>query len=252
MGIEKPYRQIYRPIKEGYNSGYSSWAYIKHKDFADSPSTYTRAFLLLQNEIIDLFNYIEPCDINLTTYSLKIHELIIKICIEIEANFKSIFKANQYGKYEQGGSLNIRNDFYKIEKSHFLSYYTITYPHWIGDKNQFKPFNNWKEHHKLEWYQAYNAIKHDKVKNFEKANLLNLLNAFSALLVVLTSQYGSEDFSPGPDILVADGGGDTGIGNYLSIEVDDEFPLEKHYDFDWSDYEKDSNFKFQTFNYDNI
>ena len=84
----------------GLNSGY-----ILDPDYAKSPEHYVRSFLLIQEDILRLFQFIEPSDINLQTYSFRIHELYMRICIEIEANFKAIFDENKYSKPELIGIL---------------------------------------------------------------------------------------------------------------------------------------------------
>ena len=73
MSFDKPFHRNFRPVKKGHNSGYSDWAYIVDRHYSDHPEHYTRAFAILQKDIIGLFEYIEPSDINLVTYSFRIH-----------------------------------------------------------------------------------------------------------------------------------------------------------------------------------
>ena len=65
-------------------------------NYSDHPEHYTRAFAILQKDIIGLFEYIEPSDINLVTYSFRIHELLVRTCIEVEANFKAILREKYF------------------------------------------------------------------------------------------------------------------------------------------------------------
>ena len=44
------------------------------------------------------------------------------------------------------------------------------------------------------WYDAYNSVKHNRGDNIHKANLENLLNAVSAIHILLESQYGNKIF----------------------------------------------------------
>ncbi len=83
-------------MKPGRNSGYSRWAYIKDKDYANDPAQYIRAFSIIQTDLERLFEYVEPSPESLLSYSYRIHELIMRICIEIEANFKAILSENIY------------------------------------------------------------------------------------------------------------------------------------------------------------
>ena len=94
MSQPKPFHRNYRAFVQGPNSGYNQWAYIIDRDYAESPEHYVRAFLLLQKDLQTLFEYVEPSDQNLKTYSFRIHELFMRSCIELEANFKAILKEN--------------------------------------------------------------------------------------------------------------------------------------------------------------
>jgi hypothetical protein len=105
MSITKPYNRIVRSLVERPNSGYSSWAYVVDPDYAISPEHYARGFLLIQNDLHKLFEYIEPSDVNQKTYSFRIHELLMRTCIEIEANFKGILQEIIYNPKNEKGEL---------------------------------------------------------------------------------------------------------------------------------------------------
>lgn len=84
MSIDKPYHHNYRQFKEGPNSGYSSWAYIVDHNYTQHPEHYTRAFSVIQQDILNLFESIEPADINGVTYSFRIHSLLMRTCVELD------------------------------------------------------------------------------------------------------------------------------------------------------------------------
>jgi hypothetical protein len=244
MPIAKPFHRIYRELVKRSNSGYSSWAFIVDKDYAKTPHHYTRAFLILQEDIKNLFEYVEPSDINLSTFSYRIHELLMRTCIEVEANFKAILRENIYTPVYKGGSKvgqkrteeywNI-NDYSKVNKTHHLADYFAEYPFWRGFKNRFQPFANWNSGLSLSWYQAYNDTKHDKNEKFELANLENLLTAFSGLFVLLSSQFNCQSFGTGSTLLSLDTDsyfeGTFGIGEYLKLEFPQNWTEEEKYDF---------------------
>ncbi len=244
MSITKPYHRNYRGSISGNNSGYSSWAYIEDKEYAKSPEHYVRAFLLIQDDLKKLFEYIEPSEESKNTYSYRIHELLMRTCIEIEANFKAILVENIYTPAKD----RYKNDIYnisvykKIDKTHHLSSYQVSLPIWNGSPKIFKPFENWKnqdsKNSKLQWYQAYNDSKHNRQDEFKKANLENLLDAVSALLIVLSSQFQQQDFSPARSGLALEGNNyhimDDALGGYFRIKFPDDWKDEEKYDFDWS------------------
>lgn len=245
MSNEKPFHRNYRPMKPGENSGSNNWAYIRDEKYAQNAEHYIRAFLIIQADLIKLFEFIEPSDVNLKTYSFRIHELLMRTCIEIEANFKAIFKENIYsptnseGKNRTEKDWNI-NDYKKINVTHRLSDYTAELPIWKGEKKRWQPFDEWIKGKSLIWYQAYNKSKHDRLHSFEEANLENLLSAFSGLFILLSSQFRTENFSPGPKALggyLGDSGSKptVGIGGYLVVEFPKNWDENEMYDFDWAD-----------------
>jgi hypothetical protein len=260
MSFDKPFHRNYRPVKAGPNSGYSSWAYIVDRSYSNNPEYYTRAFSIIQEDIIKLFEYVEPSDINNATYSFRIHELLIRICIEVEANFKAILRENifepkdKFGKPRPEKNWKI-DDFKIVNKTHHLDDYGIELPFWKGQLNIRKPFEAWKNNLPLSWYQAYNQSKHDRVHNFDKANFGNLIDAYTGLCVILSSQFRTEDFMPGGQSLGVNTdsyfGGGFGIGNYLIVDFPDNWEDEEIYDFDWSKLKTETE-RFAKIDYNNL
>lgn len=248
MSVTKPYYRTARQFTDGsYSTGGRS-SYILLSSYADQPSNYVRAFLLLQKDLQALFEYIEPADQNLSAYSFRTHELLLRTCIEIEANFKAIFRANTYSKTR---NLNI-TDFVKIDKSHYLSDYTVKMPYWTGRGAVRTPFADWKSGHSLTWYQAYNTSKHDRAQGLKDATLESLIEAFCGLAAVLTSQFLFHDFGPANGSLKLEGIGDgyeEGLGEYVRLKYPSAVPAVERYDFKWEDLRK-SNDPFQKFDYD--
>ena len=187
---------------ESANSGYSQWAYIVDRNYAQCPEHYVRAFLLIQSDLLRLFQFVEPSDTNLIAYSYRMHELLMRTCIEIEANFKAILKENIFNPTDRNGDpipeqrWNIGH-YRKVNKTHHLSAYRVHIPIWEGTNSVYQPFKQWATSTDLPWYQAYNKSKHDRRTAFKEANFENLLNSVGGLLVLLSSQFRTEDFTPG-------------------------------------------------------
>lgn len=80
------------PTKDGYCS---AWEYTGNDTYAKNALSSIRAFELIQKDLINLFNYIEPVKANLKCYSLEIYKLFVVVCIELEQNFKAILQANE-------------------------------------------------------------------------------------------------------------------------------------------------------------
>jgi len=244
MTIKKPYRRNCRQFIDGTYSNSGQLRYIHSSQYAIEPNQYTRAFDLIQKDLIELFEYVNPADINLKTYSFRIHELLMKTCMEIEANFKAILNVNSYRKKpKKNGDPTPMNmsDYNKLESTHMLSSYKVKIPHWRGQHSVRIPYACWSNPNKPNpnWYTAYHETKHDRVIAFENANFENLIDAVCGLFVILSSQFYTHDFSSGHVFLVAENdmqndGMEPGIGGYLRIQFP-IWPEEKRYSFTYQD-----------------
>ncbi|MDP3258203.1 MAG: hypothetical protein Q8S58_03920 [Bosea sp. (in: a-proteobacteria)] len=246
MSFSKPFHRNFRGIKDGPNSGYSKWGYILDRDYANNPAHYVRAFLLIQADLIKIFEYVEPSNLAFKAYSFRIHELLMRSCIEVEANFKAILAENIYTPaLDRFGKPILNMSVYKkIDKTHRLSSYKVILPV-EGSGRIIKPFLPWKNGKSIGWYAAYNASKHDRHDEFKKANLRNLIDAVAGLLVLISSQFYDHDFSAGATGLSVDGYDyhdmSASIGSLFRIEFPDNWKKSELYDFDWSALKQQSN-----------
>lgn len=258
MPQPKPFHRIARNVLPGPNSGYNGIAYIRDPEYAVDPLHFVRSFLLIQEDLKRLFEYIEPSDTCSCTYSFRIHELLVRTCIEVEANLKAILLENGY---KGGGNLgrDSRLDmstYKKVNVSHHLSSYRVSLPIWRGNGSVVVPFESWAENKALPWYQSYNASKHDRHNSFKRANFRSLIDAVSGLLVILASQFRDEDFSCGPNLISigpparADGMRPA-LGSLFMISYPEDWSIDEIYEFDWIELSKQSD-RFAKFDYDAI
>jgi len=250
MSVNRPYRRTCRQFIDGsYTEGGRS-AYITHPKFAQSPGHYVRAFLLLLKDLQELFDYIEPADSNLSCYSYRIHSLLLRACVEVEANCKAILKENGYIKSRDMSM----DDYKKINTTHRLSSYQVKVPYWSGTKDTRAPFAAWATGGTLPWYKAYNTTKHDRHVEFEEATFDHLIDACCGVLVILSAQFETHDFSPGNTLLALGGpndGMESGIGEYFRVKFPDDWPQDLRYEFDWQQL-KDEPDPFQNIDYSKI
>jgi hypothetical protein len=253
MAIGKPFHRNYRGIKDGPNSGYSSWAYIVDRDYANNPAYFVRPFLLIQEDLKKLFEFIEPSDASINAYSFRMHELLVRSCIEIEANFKAILLENDYipKKDRAGNDILNMSTYQAIDATHHLSSYRVLLPIWHGEKKVLEPFREWKTNNSLSWYQAYNHCKHDRFKEFDKANLQNVINAVAGLLIVLSSQFRTENFSSSNTCMALETTSEDmegAIGGFFRILFPEDWKENEIYSFDWEKIKSDP-FRFGKINY---
>jgi hypothetical protein len=221
-----------------------------HPKYAQSPEHYVRAFVILLKDLRELFDYVEPADSNLSCYSYRIHSLLLRACVEVEANCKAILSENGYRRPSDWNM----GDYRKIEKTHLLSGYEIMVPNWSGTRSIRAPFAAWASGGSLPWYQAYNATKHDRRGRFADATFDHLLDACCGLLVLLSAQFETNDFSPGETFLALEGRGDgmeSGIGGHFRVRFPNNWPADLRYDFDWQQLKSEPD-PFRTIDYSAI
>jgi hypothetical protein len=249
VGVAAPYRRTARIFTDNTYSDSGKWMYVLHQNYAESPENFVRAFLLIQKDVLELFDYIEPSCANLATHSHRIHELLLRTCVEIEANCTAVLRENGYVR---NGNWNM-GDYKKLEQSHYLSQYEVKVPNWLGSAGVRAPFSSWAASGSLAWYAAYNETKHDRHLNFTKANFENLIDAVTGLSVLLASQFLDNDFSPAGMVLSVNPGGpsdglEPSIGGFFRLKFPVNVPDIEKYDFAHSDI--DFNYDiFQNFNY---
>ena len=251
MAIDKPYRRTCRQFIDGsYTKGGKS-RYILDPRYAKSPEQYVRAYLILLKDIQNLFDFIEPSDKNSECYSYRIHELLLRSCVEVEANCKAILQENGYTKKRK---IDMR-DYRKINETHHLSSYKICLPTWHGKANIREPFLMWAGDGKaLPWYETYNTTKHNRHEAFESATFNHMIDSVCGLSILLSSQFHTEDFSGTSYRITTEGPGDgmkSAIGGYFRILFPDNWTPEHQYDFDWQIL-KDELDPFQDFDYSKI
>lgn len=154
----------------------SKHASPKQKPFDDS---YWQYFLKLESDFNDALRYVPCCETNDATCSLEFAKQLVCICTECEALIKRICKATDpknpaanMGHYKR----SVLKAFPEIHKASVrLDRFQRT----------MHPFADWHTTGgRLEWWNAYQDIKHHRDNNLEKANLKNTLHALSALLVL--------------------------------------------------------------------
>jgi len=84
-------------------------------------------------------------------------------------------------------------DYVLLRRAMKLDEYSVifpTYP-WL---ESISPFSDWgssgRPTQELKWYDAYNAVKHNREAEFEKATLFHVFEAISACAIMMAAQFG--------------------------------------------------------------
>ncbi|MEW6172200.1 MAG: hypothetical protein AB1510_03930 [Bacillota bacterium] len=238
MPLPKPYFRIYRPGSSGYE---------RDPRYADDRISLCRGFALIESDLKRIFEYVEPADNNLQTYSHRIYELFLRACTEFEANCKGILDANEYRK---SSNYNIE-DYCKLETSSRLSDYKTVLYIWKSRCKTFEPFREWKSSRTLSWYQAYNTVKHNRETHFNYASLENLLNSIAGLFCVLYSQFSNDAFFKYTDTgsFYSDEEGYCFVDDSVfGIKWPDTWTSDERYAFNWNTLSKDTS-PFEQYNF---
>lgn len=192
---------------------------------------------------MELFAYIEPADSNCSTYSHRIQQLLMRACVEIEANCAAILRENRYSRPRHALTMG---DYRLINHTHRLSSYEVRLPTWRGREAIRRPFASWTSADgRLKWHEAYNRSKHGRHEYFSLATFGALIDAISGLVVVLSAQFHQEDYSPsGKSLSIGEGYSydtddsmSSAIGGYFRVRFPTDWPLAERYDFKWDELE---------------
>jgi hypothetical protein len=140
----------------------------------------------LREQLKRICRVVHPSDKTFKTFGHDIRNLLILACTEVEAHFKGVLKAN-------GCSADGTKDYVKLSPAMKLGEYAINFPFypWLPP---MRPFENWKlsatPTKDLKWYDAYNAVKHDRETQFELSTLENAFLAVSGVVVMMAAQFG--------------------------------------------------------------
>lgn len=146
---------------------------------------------LLVEQLKVICKTIHPTQNNLQTYGHELRNLLILACTEVEAQLRGIYEANAKKKR----NLNMEDDYFMLNTPLKLYGYTLSYTFYPSLKSS-TPFDAWasQKYQPLPWYQAYNAVKHNRESKFDQASLGNVLEAISAVAILLIAQYGERAF----------------------------------------------------------
>lgn len=166
---------------------------------------YWSVYKNLEKELITLSNQIHFDDKQLTVYSVKISELIIRCAVEIESIAKDLF-------LENGGIMPTEGDLYfdtdcieLLENKWQLSkkQVIISAQNFYFQKDENKILTPLKKANKrgtngVDWKKAYQAVKHNRTYNLAKGNLKHLIRVLAALYL-LNIYYKKDHFDLGKD-----------------------------------------------------
>jgi hypothetical protein len=134
-----------------------------------------------------LFHVIEPDPDNLRAYGHEIRNLLLLGCMEVEAAWAAILRANSYP-----GDRWTTKDYIKLIGPLHLPKYELKVTSYAGVPT-LSPFAKWNDTQptqSLKWYHAYNQTKHDREVAFHVATLSDAIDAVAAAVILFYAQFG--------------------------------------------------------------
>lgn len=196
---------------------------MTHQQFE---ANFWKHYLKYEKSLIHMFDYVEFDPANYSTYSTEFMRLLLSIGSEFDNALRAI-----YG-------------FQDAERSNISDYAAAVlsrYPNITSQKACVKdrsialqPFAGWttdRPSQSLVFWQAYNDVKHDRIKNFQKSSLENVANALAALFIIEMYEYG-RFFDSDTTLLVNAPAEDESALFYLDdwiMQMRDDVPVKYYY-----------------------
>jgi hypothetical protein len=159
-------------------------------------------------EFLKVFPYNEK---NKEAWSPELVSLFLDVCGLIDSMSRYILSNGKFGNdveteivKKKGGKKKVKDlnigdfklnifDKFEFEKYKVVLYIYSIYPDCIiiPYRYEYK-----KDIASLEWWDVYNGLKHNRLNNYEKANLENIIKSLSALFVFIMA-YEHEEFTKG-------------------------------------------------------
>ncbi len=162
-------------------------------DFAHEQASASIQIAMLADRLRTCFQVVGPSEPNFGVFGGEFRNILLLAATEVEAQWKGILRANHYQAHLPNPRWST-NDYFKLEAALRLADYAIEFPEYPWIK-AIAPFNGWlgaNPTESIEWYAAYNAVKHDREQHGNRATLIRALEAVAAVVVVGVAQFGIE------------------------------------------------------------
>jgi hypothetical protein len=144
---------------------------------------------ILMNDLEALFRVVHPCAQTNDVYGSEIRNLLILACTEVEAQWRAILEANEA---TSEGKYFCTKDYVKLLEPLKLREYDYRLHRFPG-YTMIRPFAAWQPSDStksLDWYDAYNAVKHNRENEFSRATLRHAISAVAAVDIMMVAQFG--------------------------------------------------------------
>lgn len=143
----------------------------------------------LEKEFLSIAEVVHVNDKQLTVYSMKIADLLVRTAIEIESISKLLYLHNGGVKtdpkqiYFDTDAILLLNNLWQIEDKKVL---VVSPELYLEDEKNttLQPLLRASQRSGTEWNKAYQAVKHDRYSSLKKGNIKVTLQAIAALYLL--------------------------------------------------------------------
>lgn len=176
-------------------NGRRNFALDKSAELMRELDKYWEYYIILENDVLAMEQYVAFADANLETYSNQFLKMLQIICSEIDALLKIL--CGYYDSSVDKDKNKNMNFYKKTIKKYYpqLSEATVTIKR-RDNISEIQPWKNIISDKKLGWWDDYTQIKHNRMGrensdqcNYMKANLKNILNSLAALMIIENELY---------------------------------------------------------------
>lgn len=189
------YRRIARLTEQGFPESRNLQLIDNNEN--DAIAVARSQLNVLTRQLDRICQTVHPTAQTFGAYGHDIRNLLILACTEVEAHWRGVLVGNSVNKNQF-----TTRDYVALRPVMRLDEYAVKFPNypWL---DPIKPFGGWgstgKPTQDLGWYHSYNAVKHDRERQFERATLHRVFEAVSACVVMMAAQFGF-DFAQGAEV----------------------------------------------------
>ena len=183
LGPRQFYPRIARPLAPGVGHSLRSPSADREADVVAMGRGQATA-LMRQLDLI--CQTVHPASETLDVFGHQIRNLLILAATEVETHWRGVLVANGVLKDRYSTA-----DYVRLLKPMRLDEYAVAFPSqpWLPSVTPFAHWDADRPTASLDWYDAYNAVKHNREHDFARASLRHAFSAVSAVIVLLAAQF---------------------------------------------------------------
>lgn len=150
---------------------------------------YWSYYLSIEKMLEETRKYVAVSKGNRNTYSNEFAKIILLSCSEMDSILKLICKLKNIQKednqYNMKVYISVLNEFQNIKEIAYSRYPTTSINEELLIVRPFSTMDISKKYGGMDWWEAYQALKHNRLENAIKGNLNNAVTAVAAQYIIV-------------------------------------------------------------------